>query len=137
MRKLEWDAAHRVMRHESKCSTLHGHRYVAEVTCSADALDSVGRVVDFGVIKTLVGGWIDRHWDHTTILCADDRALIGFLCEEERSGKRAPYVMKSEPTAECMAAELLAQARLLLRDFPITVDQVLVWETPGCYAVAR
>ena len=31
-RKLEFDAGHRVMNHESKCATCHGHRYVLEVT---------------------------------------------------------------------------------------------------------
>ena len=31
-RRIEFDAAHRVMEHESKCRHLHGHRYAIEAT---------------------------------------------------------------------------------------------------------
>jgi 6-pyruvoyltetrahydropterin/6-carboxytetrahydropterin synthase len=75
-RRLEWDAAHRVLRHESKCATLHGHRYIALVTCSAPELDACGRVIDFGVVKEVVGLWIDDNWDHTTLVNRDDHDLI-------------------------------------------------------------
>ena len=40
-RLLAWDAAHRIPRHESKCAALHGHRYTAEITCAAEALDDI------------------------------------------------------------------------------------------------
>ena len=71
-RRLEWDAMHRIPLHESKCRAFHGHRYAAEITCTAPQLDDLGRVVDFGVIKQLVGSWIDDHWDHTAILMEGD-----------------------------------------------------------------
>ena len=29
-RRIEFDAAHRILNHESKCKMLHGHRYVVE-----------------------------------------------------------------------------------------------------------
>ena len=70
-RRLEWDAMHRIPRHESKCAAFHGHRYAAELTCLAP-LDDRGRVIDFGVVKERVGGWIDENWDHTAILQRDD-----------------------------------------------------------------
>jgi 6-pyruvoyltetrahydropterin/6-carboxytetrahydropterin synthase len=50
-RRIEFDAAHRVMEHESKCKHLHGHRYALEATFVAPDLDTLGRVVEFGVIK--------------------------------------------------------------------------------------
>ena len=53
-RRLEWDAMHRIPRHESKCAAFHGHRYAAEITCSAPELDDLGRVVDFGVVAQRV-----------------------------------------------------------------------------------
>ena len=62
---------HRIPRHESKCAAFHGHRYAAELTCLAP-LDDRGRVIDFGVVKERVGGWIDENWDHTAILQRDD-----------------------------------------------------------------
>ena len=71
-RRLEWDAMHRIPLHESKCKAFHGHRYVAEITCTAEGLDQLGRVIDFGVIKGIVGRWIDERWDHTAILMRND-----------------------------------------------------------------
>jgi 6-pyruvoyltetrahydropterin/6-carboxytetrahydropterin synthase len=75
-RVFEWDSAHRVLRHESKCSTLHGHRYRAEIACTAERLDGCGRVIDFGEIKARVGQWIDSHWDHTTLVNRADERLL-------------------------------------------------------------
>ena len=56
----------------SRCAAFHGHRYVAEITCTAPSLDDRGRIVDFGVIKERVGTWIDQTWDHTALLMRTD-----------------------------------------------------------------
>lgn len=137
-RYLEFDAAHRVMRHESKCATLHGHRYKVAVCCQAPKLDDVGRVVDFGVVKAKVGAWIDEHWDHTTIANEADVNLLSFVEDEHATGKRAPFVFPGEPTAENMAMYLLHKAQELLGDDSgLTVVHVRVWETPNCYADAH
>lgn len=134
-RRLEWDAAHRVLRHESKCGTLHGHRYVAEIECQAEQLDDVGRVVDFGVVKQIVGQWIDDHWDHTTMVNTADSALLDFVTDEHKLlGKRAPYVMPCEPTAENIALDLQGIASELLSGTGVRVVRVRVWETPNCSA---
>src|SRR5262249_14498003 len=50
-RLLQFDAGHRVYQHEGKCANLHGHRYTAEITAQAEALDKIGRVIDFSVLK--------------------------------------------------------------------------------------
>ncbi len=50
-RRIEFDAAHRVMRHEGKCKHLHGHRYALEATFSASGLDALGRVIDFAAFQ--------------------------------------------------------------------------------------
>ena len=73
-RRLEFDAGHRVFGHESKCATLHGHRYVVEVTAQAAKLDSVGRVIDFSVLKERIGAWLDEKWDHNVIVFEQDEA---------------------------------------------------------------
>lgn len=134
-RRLEWDAAHRVLRHESKCATLHGHHYTALITCIADQLDDKGRVVDFGVIKERVGGWIDRTWDHATLVNVDDEALRMFCVNQARDrGQRPPYVFPGEPTAEVIAAELARLAEELLADTGVRVAEVTIFETPNCSA---
>lgn len=135
-RRFEFDAAHRVMRHESKCATLHGHRYVAEVEVEAAELDSCARVIDFGQIKAVVGAWIDDHWDHTTLLNAEDVKLLALLDAEARGDmtKRRPFIFLAEPTAETIAAVLLAQAQQLLNGNGLRVVRVRVYETPNCFA---
>lgn len=137
-RRLEWDSAHRVLRHESKCGSLHGHRYVAEVTCTAKELDGCDRVVDFSVIKDRLGTWIDTHWDHTTLVNSDDFALRDFCqTEEGEHGKRAAYVFDdAEPTAETIAQELLVVGQDLLDDTGVKVVSVRIYETPNCSALA-
>jgi 6-pyruvoyltetrahydropterin/6-carboxytetrahydropterin synthase len=133
-RVLTWDAAHRVMRHESKCATLHGHRYVAEITIGAAGLDGVGRVIDFGVVKDLLGSWIDEKLDHTTLVNSEDLDLLSFCMREHlQQGKRPPFVMHCEPTAENICQALLEKAVEL---FPpeVWVAKVKVWETANCFA---
>ena len=132
-RRLEWDAMHRIPRHESKCRAYHGHRYVAEITCVAEALDSLGRVVDFGVIKERVGTWIDRHWDHTAILMkSDPDPSIPILAEANARMGRPVYWLTNPPTAENIVEELAKVAQELLADTGVQVIRIRLWETPNC-----
>ena len=73
-RKLEFCAGHRVRGHESKCANVHGHQYTVhiEVMQTSCGVDGIGRVVDFGVVKTAILPWIDSNWDHALILHRDD-----------------------------------------------------------------
>jgi 6-pyruvoyltetrahydropterin/6-carboxytetrahydropterin synthase len=131
-RKLEFDAAHRVMLHESKCRDLHGHRYVVEATFTAETLDGLGRVVDFGVIKERLGQWLDSQWDHTTLLHQDDRALGENIAAV--TGQKIFY-LPANPTAENMAHYLMHQVcAKLFSDYPIRCVRIRLYETPNCYA---
>ena len=130
-RRLEWDAMHRIPRHESKCAAFHGHRYAAEITCDAPALDDRGRVVDFGVVKERVGGWIDHHWDHTAILMrGDPDPAIDLLARSNEAHGRPVYWLDAPPTAETIVAELARVATDLLADTGVTVVRRRLWETP-------
>lgn len=134
-RRLAWDAMHRVPRHESKCAAYHGHRYTAEITCHAAELDDRGRVIDFGVIKQLVGSWIDEKWDHTAILMRDDPdpAIHALAASNEAHG-RPVYWTAGPPTAENIAAELGKVATALLAPHGVKVVHVRVYETPNGWA---
>jgi 6-pyruvoyltetrahydropterin/6-carboxytetrahydropterin synthase len=134
-RLLEFDAGHRVMNHESKCATLHGHRYCVEVTAEAEQLDDIGRVIDFSVLKARIGSWIDENWDHTTILWEKDVETVKALRWIER--KKEPFVAPWNPTAENMAHYLLTVVcPRELGDTGVIVTKIRVWETPNCYADA-
>ncbi len=132
-KRLEWDSAHRVLRHESKCASLHGHRYAAVIECRAPRLDSVGRVIDYSVIKARVGAWIDQHWDHTTLVNGEDLELALFV---HKQGKRPAYFFAGEPTAENIAIELLGVAQSLLKECGVHVASVEIFETPTSSAIA-
>lgn len=132
-RRLEFDAAHRVKLHESKCKYVHGHRYVVEATISAPKLDELGRVVDFGVIKEKLGTWLDENWDHTTILWDQDKELGNAIANQ--TGQNI-YYMPTNPTAENIAAYLLDTICPTLFDKPLQVTSIIVQETPNCKAEA-
>ena len=86
-RRFQFCAGHRIPRHESKCRNLHGHNYVLWLEVSAPELDALGRVIDFGVIKELIGSWIETHWDHGFILCLNDDEAIDDELQQHPSSK--------------------------------------------------
>lgn len=127
-RRLEIDAGHRLLKHEGKCHNIHGHRYVFEITVSADQLDEVGRVIDFAAVKELVGGWLDDQWDHGFLAQHGD-PIISFI----QNQKLKICVMKDPPTAENLARELYYSAQTLLPR-SITLIGIRCYETPNCWA---
>ena len=133
-RRIEFDAAHRVMNHESKCKNLHGHRYVIEASFAAKDLDMLGRVIDFGVIKEVLGQWIDDNWDHATILYAQDKTLGKAI--SDLTGQVIFY-LPANPTAENMADYLLHEVcPALFASHNVTCVRLKLYETPNCYAEA-
>jgi 6-pyruvoyltetrahydropterin/6-carboxytetrahydropterin synthase len=131
-RRIEFDAAHRVMQHEGKCKHLHGHRYALEASFTADGgLDALGRVVDFSVIKEKLGGWIDANWDHATILFDKDKALGSDI--EKHTGQRVFYLSEN-PTAENMAAYLMQTIIPdLFKTDNLRCTHIRLFETPNCF----
>ena len=73
-REHEIHCGHRVVGHEGKCRHLHGHGYVIHFTCEAEngELDSIGRVIDFGEVKSKLCMWLEDNWDHRTLLWSAD-----------------------------------------------------------------
>lgn len=131
-RRIEFDAAHRVMEHESKCRHLHGHRYALEASFSAASLDNLGRVVDFGVIKEKLGRWIDEHWDHATILFEKDKPLGEAIAA--KTGQVIFY-LPTNPTAENMAEYIFKTVcPELFAGMDIRCESIKLYETPNCSA---
>jgi len=132
VRRVTFSAGHRLYKHEGRCAHLHGHNYVAFFHAVADRLDDLGRVIDFGVLKTRLGGWIDRHWDH------------GFICYKEDQEARSAlsavpgqktYVLEENPTAENLANHLLrVVGPAELAGTGVRLVRVVLWETENCCA---
>lgn len=137
VRLLKCDTGHRVLGHEGKCAHPHGHEYRFEIEACADDLDSIGRVIDFSVLKAKIGKWIDENWDHNFIVNSEDEYLIRALFSVP--GTRAPFVFfDGNPTAENLAAYLLnVVCPRELKETGVQVTRVRVWETQNCFAEAR
>lgn len=138
-RKFTFDAGHRVLGHESKCKHLHGHTYHVELTVQASELDSLGRVIDFSVLKDKVGAWINDNLDHNMILHPKDPIAPEnmSIASDLVFGGTLPYIMPAHtnPTAENIAKEIFDMSVSLLRSDGISVVSVKVHETPNCSAV--
>ncbi len=131
VRKIEFDSAHRLVNHESKCRLLHGHRYVVEASFGAKKLDEVGRVIDFGIIRQVLGSWIDEHLDHNTILSINDKKLGEEI--HKITGQKI-YYMENNPTAENIAKHLLDEiCPKIFANHEVSCVAIKLYETPNCF----
>ena len=79
-RRVEWDMAHRLgPKCTTKCKNLHGHRYVAVATLSAETTTELGMVLDFGDAIRAMKGFVDDRLDHACIVDGGDPELLSFL----------------------------------------------------------
>ena len=120
---------HRVVNHESKCRNLHGHNYRVHFTCEAPALDSLGRVIDFSVIKSTLCMWLEDNWDHKMLIFCNDPMVIA-LQDLDPTGI---VVVPFNPTAENLALHLIEVVGPdLLSPFEVVLVKVRIEETRKC-----
>ena len=103
-KKITFEAAHRIVGHRGGCRFLHGHRYICEFTFTAKSLDELGLIIDFSVIKEIMGKWIKENLDHTAILWKEDAELINAI---EDCTKQKIYRLSNNPSVENLAMHLL------------------------------
>ncbi|MEX3859655.1 6-pyruvoyl tetrahydropterin synthase family protein [Paraburkholderia sp. BR10923] len=121
---------HRVYGHEGKCAHLHGHNYRIHFSCESDALDALGRVIDFGAIKSKLCVWLEENWDHRMLLWIEDPLYVS-LREYDPTIVKLPF----NPTAESMAAYLTTViGPALLGGTGVRLKSVCVEETRKCSA---
>lgn len=137
---------HRVVGHEGKCRFLHGHNYRIHFSCEANThgdigLDRIGRVIDFGVIKTSLCAWLETEWDHKFLVWEQDREMDFMLAGLDE--KASEYNLLNEslvwvpfnPTAENIGLHLLnVVGPRLLDTHAVHLTQVIVEETAKCRA---
>ena len=125
-------AGHRVVGHEGKCKNLHGHNYRFHFTVEAQELDSVGRVIDFSVIKEKLCVWLEENYDHKMILWNKDPDLKDL----RRINPSGIYQVPFNPTAENIAkhfVEVVAPSRLA--GTGAVLVKLVIEETRKCSAV--
>lgn len=137
-RKLWFSAGHRLKDHEGACAHLHGHNYVLYVTAQSedDELDSIGRVIDFSVLKDKFEKWLNDNWDHAFLWNYEDPICRGMFTEYAPTMSMKNYPCHYNPTAENMAEYLLTGlAPVLMQGTGVTIIQIKLFETENCYAV--
>ena len=124
-KRIEFCYGHRLMNYDGGCRYPHGHNAVVEIDIHAERLDARNMVADFGEIKTIVKGWIDRELDHKMILRNDDPLAAAL----QKMGDPV-YLLDSNPTAERIAQLIFDKSR----EHGLPVARVTVWETPTSWA---
>ncbi len=113
-----FSAAHRLNGYKGKCSAVHGHNWIVEMTVSGRELNDIGMLVDFSELKELL---------KTTLQKLDHR----YLNEEPpfNSGES-----RQNPTAENIARYLYETIKPLLPRKDIYLKKITVWESSGAAA---
>lgn len=164
IRSHEICAGHRVVGHESKCRHLHGHNYVfhfhvapkldgqikslaKEYKVESAALDQVGRVIDFSVVKSTLCEWLETNWDHRFLHWEKDeliRGVIGLVENDNRDGfvprDQVDHLYNSfvelpfNPTAENLAAYMVEViGPRLLDEHGVELVKCTIEETSKCH----
>ena len=159
IRSHEICAGHRVVGHESKCRHLHGHNYkfhfkvapkhgcgkvVTRGKLIEDGLDSVGRVIDFSVVKTTLCQWLEDNWDHKFLHWEEDPLIIALqvdceLCDETtghdvRDFDNSLVSLPFNPTAENSAAYMVdVIGPQLLDEYGVELVECTIEETSKCH----
>jgi 6-pyruvoyltetrahydropterin/6-carboxytetrahydropterin synthase len=111
-------AGHALRNYRGKCENVHGHNYRVEVTFHGPELDPAGLLVDFVVVKKLMGAVVER-LDHQ------------FLNE------LAPFDALN-PSAENMAKYFYDEiSGGLSENTAVKLSQVRIWETDTSSATYR
>ena len=114
---MHFSAAHYIpSKNAGKCQVMHGHTYYLNITIGGNELDSIGFLIDFKELKTL----IHDKYDHSVL---NDH----------------PEFKEHFPTTERLAEQIgiAIQNVLQTRNNKPVCLQVIVRETPTSYVVYR
>jgi len=134
------ETAHRLMDYDGKCSHLHGHSYLWEVTaeCDDNALTPNGMVMDFKDLKKSMDDLLDP-LDHALILQLDDPLLNDGIDAFKKTitatngAEPRFFAWTNNPTAENMAMWLGVNLQSHMAA-GIFIAKVRVWETATSFA---
>ena len=137
---------HRVHKHKNKCRHLHGHNYQIHFTCQAQphifATDNIGRVIDFGEIKSKLCMWVENNWDHKFLAWDEDPVMKGLYYDaapghmeftDAQLFQQSIVFVPFNPTAENMAEYLVhVVGPQMLADTSVRLVRVDIEETAKC-----
>jgi len=110
-------AGHALRNYHGKCENVHGHNYRCQVTMEGDQLDDTGLLVDFVLLKKVVGAVIDR---------MDHQWLNDF----------PPFDLLN-PSAENIAKFIYDEVIKGINTPSVRLGSVRLWETDTSFATYR
>jgi 6-pyruvoyltetrahydropterin/6-carboxytetrahydropterin synthase len=105
-----FDAAHALRGYNGKCESLHGHRFRVVVNVKASKLDNIGLAYDFTELKRQLKVILEQY----------DHGLLNDV----------PPFDKINPSSENIARTIYSEMKSALKDVPVKLDSVEVWESP-------
>lgn len=133
------ETGHRLSNYDGKCSHLHGHSYLWEVTLSSNVLDKRGMAMDFGDLKGAMKKLLDPV-DHCMVLCEQDPLVqsgmdLGNVLRATNGKEPRLWITPWNPTAENFAAWLAHALPAQLHMHPDQrIERIKVWETATSFA---
>ena len=92
--KAEFEAAHHINGYQGKCQRLHGHNWSVEAVVEGYALDELGMLIDFKVLKAELNNVLDE-LDHRYL-----NELPIFSTKNPTAENLAKYVFEQLSTSE-------------------------------------
>ena len=141
-KRIEVESGHMLSKHPGNCKFPHGHTRAVEMVFVADTLDASDMVMDFKVIKSMMGEFINQ-FDHSLCVNTDD-PLYGIF--KQTYGDRVIGFDSVDPTSEVMARTIFFHAKEALEhgkagayEWPVRqvvrLERVRVWETSSSWSV--
>ncbi len=135
-KEFSFEAAHMLEGYDGPCREIHGHSYKLLVTvkgepCPDDSSPKHGMVMDFGMLKRIVGEQIVDKMDHAFVMRDTLQSEQLYATLKERFSKIV--LVDYQPTCENMLADF---AERLLGALPDSVElhSLRLHETASSYA---
>jgi 6-pyruvoyltetrahydropterin/6-carboxytetrahydropterin synthase len=107
--ETHFSAAHRLRNYKGLCENLHGHNWKVEATVCSEKLDNSGMVIDFNILKQKT------------------KAIVDVL-DHQYLNEIDPF-KETNPSSENVAAYIFSRLSIALKDDPVTLISVSVWES--------
>lgn len=120
-KEFKFEASHVLPRHTGKCSRLHGHSWVGEVTISGFINPTTGIVVDFYWLGDLLKRCIVDELDHQHLGCGVATIAYEFVVGEPRMKAQEPPAILG-PTFYPSSENLVLRLAQLLEPFISSMD---------------
>lgn len=119
---INFEASHRLTEnYPGKCKHLHGHSWECTIEIGKlksngtknpkVLLDNFSMIYDFSKFK-IVKDWIDKNWDHATLINSNDKSLEEWLIKNKQ---RYFKFNDQNPTSEVLAIYLFENCSNFLK----------------------